>query len=68
MKNSAAFLLLLLAGCTAPFFRSVEGTSTSIGVTVPNEEVIQLEALHYLNGEKVTVRDPAFVAYKFKAA
>ena len=32
------------------------------------EEVIQLEALHYLNGEKVTVRDPAFVAYKFKAA
>ena len=68
MKKLALALLLAAAGCATPFFRSVQGTSTSIGVTIPNEEVVQLEALHYLNGEKVTVREPAYIKYWFKAA
>lgn len=46
----------------------MQGTSTSIGVTIPNEDVLQLDAFHYLNGEKVTVKDPACITYKFKAA
>lgn len=63
-----SMLLTLTLGCTAPFFKSVQGTSTSIGITIPNEEVIELEALHYLNGEKVVVREPAIIRYKFKAS
>lgn len=61
-------LLSLTLGCTSPFFKSVQGTSTSIGITIPNEEVVEVEALHYLNGEKVVVKDPASIRYKFKTA
>lgn len=57
----ALVLGLLGSGCKAPFFKRIEGTSTSIGVTIPNEEVLELEALHYLNGEKVTVKKPSLV-------
>ena len=67
-KMVLALLPLLVLGCGTPFFKSVQGTSTSIGITIPNEEVLELEALHYLNGEKVVVREPACIHYKFSAS
>lgn len=63
IRHAVCILALLSAGCASPYFKAVEGTSTSIGVTLPNEEVMELEALHYLNGQKVVVKEPSEVAY-----
>ena len=32
--------MMLLAGCTTPFYKEVDGTSTILGVSLPDEQYI----------------------------
>lgn len=58
--------MFLMAGCTAPFFKAVDGTDTEIAVAIPNDDTFKVQLLHYLSGEKVYVKDPASITYEFK--
>lgn len=69
MKNYLILIYcFMLSGCSQPFFKSVQGTSTSIGLSIPSEDALQMEAVHYLNGEKVIIRDSSTIEYVFKTA
>ena len=63
MKKIVAIVLaLFLTGCTSQsFYHSIDGTSTLLGVSLPDEQFIQINALSYLGGSKTTVRDKAVV-------
>lgn len=68
MKKALLIALLCLAGCETPFFRSIQGTSSTIGISLPNEDIVQFQAFQYLNGEKVVVRDVANISYSFRTS
>jgi len=40
MRKLAIALALLVAGCTSPFYKEVDGTSTVLGVSLPDEQYI----------------------------
>lgn len=56
------------AGCTSPFYKEVDGTSTILGVSLPDEQYIQINALSYLGGSKTTVREPACIVHEYTSA
>lgn len=60
--------VMLLAGCTSPFYKEVDGTSTILGVSLPDEQYIQINALSYLGGSKTIVREPACIKHTFVSA
>lgn len=73
MKKSMNKLLAILAivvctGCTSPFYKEVDGTSTILGVSLPDEQYIQINALSYLGGSKTTVREPAYITHEYTSA
>ena len=49
MKKLIAIAALCLAGCSTPFYRSVDGESDSIGITLPDEEQIKIQVVNHLN-------------------
>lgn len=57
--------VMLLAGCTSPFYKEVDGTSTILGVSLPDEQYIQINALSYLGGSKTIVREPACITHTY---
>ena len=62
MKTKIALVLaVFLAGCTSSFYQSVDGTSTILGVSLPDAQCIQFNASSYLGGSKTTVKDPSVV-------
>lgn len=63
-----AAVLALCAGCTSPFYKEVDGTSTILGVSLPDEQYIQINALSYLGGSKTTVREPAYITHEYTSA
>jgi len=70
MKKNIVFvvLALVLCGCTAPYYKEVDGTSTILGVSLPDEQYIQINALSYLGGSKTTVREPSTITHKFESS
>lgn len=58
-------ICVLIAGCTVPYFRAVDGTDMLVGLSIPEETYTQLQVLNYLNGQKVTVKDQSAVTYKW---
>jgi len=40
MKRILLVALLLVTGCTSPFYKEVDGTSTILGVSLPDEQYI----------------------------
>lgn len=68
MKKLVAIVLALFsAGCTSQsFYHSIDGTSTLLGVSLPYQEYIQINALSYLGGSKTTVRDKAVVQHEYE--
>lgn len=68
MKRLLFIALLLVAGCTSPFYKEVDGTSTILGVSLPDEQYIQINALSYLGGSKTIVREPACIKHTFVSA
>lgn len=67
MKKLIAFILaLLLCGCYSPYYKEVDGTSTILGVSLPDEQYIQINALSYLGGSKTTVKEPAKIEHEYE--
>ena len=66
MKRLLLITLLLVAGCTSPFYKEVDGTSTILGVSLPDEQYIQINALSYLGGSKTIVREPANIEHEYE--
>lgn len=68
MKKIVAIMLaLFLTGCTSQsFYHSIDGTSTILGVSLPYEQYIQINALSYLGGSKTTVRDKAVIQHEYE--
>ena len=60
-----AVLSLAVSGCYNQFFRSMNGTSSSIALSVPDDSTLRLQVCEYLNGEKVSVRDASDVRYEY---
>lgn len=58
--------VLLLAGCTTPYYKEVDGTSTILGVSLPDEQYIQINALSYLGGSKTIVKEPSAITHEYK--
>ena len=68
MRKLAVALSLLLAGCSPNFYKEVDGTSTILGVSLPDEQYIQINALSYLGGSKTYVREPACIKHTYTSA
>lgn len=68
MRKALVVLLAALAGCAAPYYKEVDGTSTMLGVSLPDEQYIQINALSYLGGSKTVVREPACIVHKYTSA
>ena len=64
----AAAAVLCAAGCAAPYYKAVDGTSTILGVSLPDEQYIQVNALSYLGGSKTYVREPATITHEYETA
>ena len=60
--------LVLLAGCSSPYYKSVDGTSVILGVSLPDEQYIQINALSYLGGSKTIVREPSVITHEYVTA
>lgn len=65
MKRILLVALLLVTGCTSPFYKEVDGTSTILGVSLPDEQYVQINALSYLGGSKTIVREPACIKHTY---
>ena len=57
---------VFLAGCLSPYYKEVDGTSTILGVSLPDEQYIQINALSYLGGSKTTVKEPAKIEHEYE--
>lgn len=60
--------LLLLAGCTSNFYHSTEGTSTILGIYLPEESCIKINMLSYLGGSKTCVREPSRIRHEYESS
>ena len=65
VKKLLAIFMLLICGCTQ-FYKEVDGTSTILGVSLPDEQYIQINALSYLGGSKTTVKEPAKIEHEYE--
>lgn len=66
MKHLALItLLLFLSGCTVPYFRSIQGTSVTAGISLPAEGNAELQIMSYLSGEKIQIKDKSNISYSY---
>lgn len=71
VKMKKIFLVLVtlvVFGCSSNFYREVDGTSTILGVSLPDEQYIQINALSYLGGSKTIVKEPACIMHEYTSA
>jgi len=68
MRKLFLAAVLLLAGCTTPYYKEVDGTSTILGVSLPDEQYIQINALSYLGGSKTIVKEPSVITHEYVTA
>ena len=68
LPKSLILACLLAAGCATPYYKEVDGTSTILGVSLPDEQYVQINALSYLGGAKTSVREPACIVHKYTSA
>lgn len=55
-----------MVGCSSPYYKDVNGTSTILGVSLPDEQYIQINALSYLGGSKTIVREPSSIIHQYE--
>lgn len=68
MKAFLAIVALVLAGCTrSQFYQHHSGEYDIVGIRVPTSETTtsQLEIFHHLNGEVLSVKDPADIRHRY---
>lgn len=65
-KLIAIVLTLIVCGCYSPYYKEVDGTSTILGVSLPDEQYVQINALSYLGGSRTTVKEPAKIMHEYE--
>lgn len=65
MRYLILVLALLAVGCTSPYYRSLDGTSTSVGICVPESDTMRLDVVQYLSGSRVTVKDKGTITHEY---
>lgn len=68
VKKTLFAALVLIAGCAGQYYKEVDGTSTILGVSLPDEQYVQINALSYLGGSKTYVREPATITHEYETA
>lgn len=58
-------IILLLTGCSSPFFKSTQGTLTNVGVSLPNADIASFQIASYLSGQQITVKDTSKITYSW---
>lgn len=58
-------LLTICCGCTVPYFRSIQGTSVTAGISLPAEGNAELQIMSYLSGEKIQIKEKSNVTYSY---
>jgi hypothetical protein len=58
----------LLSGCTSYYFKSTQGTLTNVGLTVPNNNLMQVQIASYLHGDNISIRDKSKVIYRWSTS
>lgn len=58
-------LLTICCGCTVPYFRSIQGTSVTAGISLPAEGNAELQIMSYLSGEKIQIKDKSNISYSY---
>lgn len=66
VKCLTAIAILFLMGCSSNYYKSIDGTSTILGISLPDEQYIQINALSYLGGGKTVVREPASIVHEYE--
>lgn len=62
-----AFVLFTL-GCSSSYYRSLDGTSTSVGICVPESDTMRLDVVQYLSGSRVSVKDKGTITHEYKCS
>lgn len=68
MRYLILVLALLAVGCTSPYYRSLDGTSTSVGLCVPESDTMRLDVVQYLSGSRVSVKDKGTITHEYKCS
>lgn len=66
MKKVILIASVFLAGCFTPYYKEVDGTSTILGISLPDEQYVQINALSYLGGSKTFVKEPAKIEHEYE--
>ena len=61
-------LFLTITGCAHNFYSEIDGTSTILGVSLPEESYMKINMLSYLGGSKTYVREPAVITHEYETA
>lgn len=69
MKKILTIALLATAlGCSMPFYKNVDGEDDLVGIALPTEADIQINAIHHINGDKIVVKDASSIQHEWKVA
>ena len=65
MRYLVVGLALFAVGCSSSFYRSLDGTSTSVGICVPESDTMRLDVVQYLSGSRVSVKDKGTITHEY---
>lgn len=65
-KMMISLLAALSIGCANQYYKEVDGTSTILGVSLPEEQYIQINALSYLGGSRTSVKEPSVITHEYE--
>lgn len=68
MKWLICLYAILLTGCTAPYFRSTQGTLTNVGVSLPNVDMASFQIASYLSGQQIIVKEASKIKYTWNTS
>ncbi len=57
---------ILFLGCTSKnFYDSTIGSSTTVGVVLPTENIVNFEVLNTLDGCRISIKEPCCIVHHF---
>lgn len=65
MRILILITLAMITGCTVPYFKSIQGTSVTAGISLPSEGNTELQIMSYLSGEKIQIKEKCNISYSY---
>lgn len=66
MKRLVALAVIFLTGCFSEhFYDSTIGSSTTVGVVLPTENIVNFEVLNTLDGCRISIKEPCCIVHHF---